>query len=237
MKKIIIYIFIFYTSSLSAFAWIGKSDTICFLSPWAGINMYKYSLLNGTSSIELKQWNINYDFGLKFTYNINDEIALRSQLALLNKSFTTNYSFKDVLSQPIGIYTCYNDFYYLNIPFELIYNIQNKRFNIFISAGIHGNYLLKQNTYADLPENVNGVAVDKVSYNNKAAFKNFHFGINIGIGIEVKIKSNFSIFTEYKYDNSFGNIYKIKTNEIKKFTSGHIGLGVKIGIPIKYKVT
>ncbi|MDR2009065.1 MAG: PorT family protein [Bacteroidales bacterium] len=217
--------------SLKLFSWEVRSDSTIFLGAFGNYGFSKIIGYPGDINYMVKPGG-----GLVFTYNIHQEISLKSGLSFINNGFSVNQKFYDTMGDSIGNYKTYNEYTYLGIPLEFSYNLGRNRFNVYLSAGIEFNFLLKQHTYAKLPSENNGVPINPYDINNKDLYKTFDFGFLFGIGGEYKIKPNIVVFTEVKYYNGLRNFLKNNTEYIFKHRGYSVYAGIRFGIPLRYSI-
>ncbi len=229
ISLILTLLVVFFTQSLKA--WEVKSDSTLFVCPWSGV---AYSKIMGYAPKTFPL--INLSLGLDVEYKINTEISFKSGILLLNKGNYMFNDYKDVQNNPIGEYKTYNHFQYISLPIAFAYNLGRKKFNIWLEAGFNFSFLLKERTYANLPFEVNGVSVDEVNFINTNTFKKLNLGVLAGLGMEYKIKPNFIVFTQIKFERGLNKILKANSSLILKHSGYYAGLGLKFGIPIKYNV-
>jgi opacity protein-like surface antigen len=215
--------------SLKSFSWEVKSDSTIFLGVKGS---YRFSKIIGYPG------EINYlirpEAGVVFTYNMHRELSLKSGLMLVNNGFSFESVFYDMIDT-IGIYKVYSEFSYMGIPLDFSYNFGRKKFNVFISAGMEFNFLLKQRSHANLPAENNGIPVEPYNVDNIDLYKSFDFGFSLGTGCEYKIKPNIVIFAEAKYHCGIRNFLNNNPSYTFKHRSYSTSIGIRFGIPLIYR--
>lgn len=231
MKKILIILTIlFFSFKLSA--WERQSDTTVLVSFRIG-----YSISNVISSDPNTMNSCGYNPSLIFHLHMHQEITLHTGIAYFSKGYEAQKPHYNFYNDYIGNYPTFYSFDYLNIPFNFQYNLGRRKFNVYINGGFDINFLLKQRTYAYLPDFVEGVPVDPFDIINTNYYKSMVFGIHGGGGIEYKLYPALSFILDFKYYKDFSNSYKSGIAGELKHTGYALGLGIKIGIPVKFIVT
>lgn len=230
--KLLLIIILIFWSTHYAMAWKAKSDTTVYVGAWGGVS---YANIMGSTkpTFSFNDWCA----GIDIEYRANQEIALKSGFAIINKGFKINSEYFDVDYNSIGEWTTTHRFSYLTIPIEGVYNFGKRKFNVWLSAGFHIGILAKQNTYATLPQSVNGIKVDPIDYDNSSIYKKLNLGLTLGLGIEYKLKPNIVAFADIKYEHGLSKILKIDTIYMLKHRGYYAGIGIKFGIPINYRVS
>jgi hypothetical protein len=223
---IIIIIF----ASLNTYAWKVKSDSTIYAGAWGGTsyaNIMGYT--NPTTPI------YGNAFGLRFWFQPTREFSLSTGLGFIQKGFSTDVEYYDTYSNSVGFYGTNFDFNYLNIPLGLNYNLGRNRFNIYLSAGIDIDILLKEITYSALvPPSQNGVDIVNDYIENTDIYKTLNFGVYLGGGFEYRFKPNIIAFADVKYMHGMNNIIDVNSIYIIKQRPVVFGIGVRFGIPITY---
>lgn len=231
MKRInkSVFFILFLSICLNSYAWKVNSDSTLFVGTWGG---FSFSKISGYP-ITISPYN-GLCGGISIVFAANPEFAFRSGFSIINKGFCYYNSYFDIYNNPIGNYKTFNKFSYITIPADFSFNLGRKKFNIFLSAGFHIGFLTKQNTYANLPETFNGNEVVPINVENTDAFKKINMGLNVGGGIEYKIKPNFIVYAEIKYEHGLIDLYTFDSDYIIKHRNYYVGIGVRFGIPISY---
>ena len=215
--------------SIQSFAWTIRSDSTIYVGAWGGAS---YARIMGYPNAPLPL--IGNSFGLIFAYHANQEITLKSGISFIQKGFISSNEYFDVYNTTIGLYPTTYKFKYLNIPIVASYNLGRRKFNVYLSAGFDIDFLLEQNTYAELPlETDAGVAIDPFNIINTVSYKKINFGINVGGGMEYKIKPNIIVFLDVKYMYGLNNILNVNSDYNLKQRPIVANLGIRFGIPIK----
>ncbi len=222
----------FVLSSLNSFAWRAKSDTTIYAGAWGGVS---YAKIMGYTQPTTPL--IGKAFGLQFCYQPNREITLKTGFAFIPKGFIKENEYFDIYNTSVGFYETDYNFNYLNIPLGFSYNLGRNKFNIYLSAGVDIDILLKESTMAkNLPERVNGIEVVNFNSDNTELYKKLNFGVYIGGGIDYRIKPNIIAFADIKYMVGLNNILAGNSIYIFKQRPVVVGIGIKFGIPLKYSV-
>ena len=184
MKKVTIIILAVF-ASLNSFAWKAKTDTTVYAGVWGGAS---YARIMGYTQTTTPL--ISKAFGLQFTYQPTREISIKTGLGFIPKGFVSDVEYWNIYNSSVGFFPTNYSFNYLNVPVSLSYNLGQKKFNIYLSLGLDFDILLKQETYADLPSEINGVEIVNINAINTDLYKSFNLGVHLGGGIEYRFKSN-----------------------------------------------
>lgn len=228
MKKIAIIIIAVF-ASLSSFAWKAKTDTTVYAGVWGGASYARIMGYTQTTTPLIRK-----AFGLQFTYQPTREITLKTGLGFIPKGFVAEVEYWDIYNNSIGFFPTNYSFNYLNVPVTLSYNLGQKKFNIYLSLGLDFDILLKQETYADLPSESNGIEIVNINAINTEQYKSFNFGIHLGGGIEYRIKPNIIAFADVKYMHGLNNVLNVNSIYSLKQRPVVAGIGIRFGIPITY---
>lgn len=214
--------------SVNSFAWKLKTDTLVYAGAWGGAS---YARIMGYTATTTPL--IGKAFGAKFWLQPNREFSFNTGVAFIQKGFVTDIEYFNIYASSVGFFATNYSFNYINIPLGLNYNLGRNKFNIYLSAGIDIDLLLKQETYSPLvPAESNGVEVVNINAENTENYKTFNFGVYIGGGVEYRIKPNLIAFADVKYMHGTNNILAVNSIYNLKQRPIVAGLGVRFGIPI-----
>lgn len=229
-SKILIFLVLSFVN-ISSYAWKAKSDTTVYAGVWGGMSYANISGYSYTSTLWGKDW------GLQFCYQPNREISLKTGFGFIQKGFISDFEYFDIYYNSIGFFPTIFAFKYLNIPLGFSYNLGRNKFNIYISAGLDIDILLRQKTSAiNLPTTYNGNEVENIETDNTDSYKMLNFGVYIGGGLEYRIKPNIIVFADMKYMHGINNILDVSSIYNVKQRPMVAGIGIKIGIPLRYSV-
>jgi hypothetical protein len=165
----------------------------------------------------LEVWKLGYTTGLNYEYNFNKKITLATGLLISNKGEKTK---KQYTSQP-SIFNYNNQYYYLDVPFVIKYNIINEKIKLFVLAGGSCNFFLVQKT-----SQITGYKNDdvKVNYYNSTGISPVNLALVVGFGFECAITKKWSFKAEPIYRTS---ITSISNTPLKKYL---YSVGLNVGL-------
>ena len=217
--------------SISTFAWKVKSDSTLYVGAWGGAS---YARIMGYTSTTTPL--LGNSFGMKLWLQPNREFSINTGIAFIQKGYLADMEYFNEYGTSIGYYSTNYKFNYLNIPLGLNYNLGRNKFNVYLSAGIDIDILLKEHTYftQDVPYKVDGILINRIDDSFTNLYKKFNFGVYIGGGIEYRFKPNIIAFADVKYMHGTNNIVNVNSYLILKHRPILVGLGIRFGIPITY---
>ncbi|PLX07560.1 MAG: hypothetical protein C0596_11600 [Marinilabiliales bacterium] len=225
--KILLLAFVLFIST-NTFAWKLRTDTLVYAGAWGGAS---YSRIMGYTSTTSPL--IGNAFGVKFWLQPKREFSFNTGIGFIQKGFISDIEYFDIYASSVGYYPTNYTFNYINIPIGLNYNLGQNKFNVYLSAGIDIDILLKQETFSPtLPVESNGVEVVNINAENTDMYKKLNFGVYIGGGIEYRIKPNFTAFADIKYMHGTNNILDVNSIYNLKQRPVIFGIGIRVGIPV-----
>jgi len=229
MKKKLLILIALSLLVLNTFAWKIKSDSTIYAGAWGGASYAKIMGYAGTTPL------MGSAFGVKFWLQPNREFSFSTGIGFIQKGYVAQVKYLNVYSDSIGMFDTNFKFNYLNIPFGVNYNLGRNKFNVYLSAGIDIDILLKQTTFCpNLPISVDGAGIINTNGENTEIYKKLNFGIYIGGGLEYRFKPNFIVFADVKYMHGINDILDVNSIYILKQRPIVFGLGIRIGIPVTY---
>ena len=174
---------------------------------------------DGLDTLEVGK--IGYTTGLNYTFRLSKRIGISTGVLLSNKGEKTKKTFS---SQP-SIFNYNNQYYYLDIPLTVKYNIINKTLKLFVSAGISSNiFLVKKTTQ------ITGYTNDdvKINYYDKDGLSKVNLAILAGFGIEYPITKKWDLKIEPIFRRS---ITPIANTPVKKYL---YSIGINIGLSTSF---
>ncbi len=230
MKKKLLILIALSVLALNTFAWKIKSDSTIYAGAWGGASYAKIMGYPGTSPL------MGSAYGVKFWLQPNREFSFNTGIGFIQKGYVGPMEYFNIYNSSVGSFDTNFKFNYLNIPLGLNYNLGRKKFNIYLSAGIDIDILLKQQTYHTslVPEKMNNIEIVRIDSDNTEIYKKFNFGVYIGGGLEYRFKPNFIVFADVKYMHGTNDILNVNSIYILKQRPIVFGLGIRIGIPVTY---
>ncbi|MDD2635660.1 MAG: porin family protein [Bacteroidales bacterium] len=229
MKEKLFILAILSALVLNTYAWKVKTDSTFYAGAWGGASYAKIMGYPNTTPL------LGSAFGVKFWLQPNREFSFSTGLAFIQKGYVSQVEYVNTNNGLIGKLDTDFIFNYLNIPLGVNYNLGRNKFNIYLSAGIDIDILLKQSL--DCPEVLylleDGESVD-ITWENTEIYKKFNFGVYIGGGLEYRFKPNFIVFADVKYMHGINDSYNVKVDYRLKHRPLVFGLGIRIGIPVTY---
>ncbi|MDD4150398.1 MAG: porin family protein [Bacteroidales bacterium] len=229
MRKKLLILVILSALVLNTYAWKVKTDSTFYAGAWGGASYAKIMGYPNTTPL------MGSAFGVKFWLQPNREFSFSTGIGFIQKGYVAQVTYVNTNDVLIGELDTDFKFKYLNIPLGVNYNLGRNKFNIYLSAGIDIDILLKQSLYC--PE-VSSLLKDgefvNINWENTEYYKKLNFGVYIGGGVEYRFKPNFIVFADVKYMHGINNIYNVDVDYHPKHRPLVFGLGIRIGIPVTY---
>ena len=149
-----------------------------------------FSTMRGTSYIDDNHTNkTGFTGGLTFNYQINDILSFQPEIVFERKGSTApSYEIRDLEGYSLG-FLYGGDYHYDYLTIPLLLNVSiGKNLKLFVNLGSYLSYLINQT------DDYSTVVIGNT--NNMYPAKSFDFGIVTGIGFEIPLNENVSLFFE-----------------------------------------
>ncbi len=232
MKKLIFAVFLFFVH-VSLFSQGNNVE-----------NKFSKSLSLNLKYVDFQSNNESYDdlnlsFGIDlqagYYYKIDERWILRTglELSYLNSN-TKDYSFIfpcDITSSGFNRNQSYArstmDWFYINIPIELQFNLTNGEKRVYLKGGIDNLFYLFGDSRSLLhecgenPRDFNGFTFDA---------KRFFGQVNLGVGFEFNFNEERKIYIEPNIEYAFSNVIDIPTFLEETYKSRLFNFGIQTGV-------
>lgn len=204
---------------------------LIYVSPTYGGIMSKNSLLDSRLNTNPKTSDIKWSYGIYLSYAATEKWSMRFGISKTNLSFITKNATVNVpdyininYSKNISNNSIYNNFgfsktmtitqdiSYTEIPLEINYTINNKKFGISSTLGLSYLFLDKNSIFI---ETENG---NRLNIGNTKNLSENTFSVNAGISIDYKFSKKIKVYIEpmlkyhlidYKNNSNYINPYSI----------------------------
>ena len=140
--------------------------------------------------------------GICFQYNLNEIIALRTNISYERKGSLAKFSIRDTLANQTSEISTRNNFEYLTAPI-LIRLTFGKKIKYFFNAGPYFGYLLKQ-TFVTKGKNIPTSRID-----NTFRDKRFDTGLSMGVGFYKPFRTNGAFTFEIRNNLGLYNVSEV----------------------------
>lgn len=173
--------------------------------PKLGINAGgTYSNVRGNEIADTNKYDLNFLIGASIEIPLNERFSLLGNINYERKTFKNTATVlvdngfdPIVISREADIKARLE---YLTIPVNLKYYIdRQKRF--YVNGGIFAGIFLNSNTK---------VEGDNTNVNENNLFKTLDFGVNLGVGTNIKITEKNSLNIEIRHNYGLANISKVQ---------------------------
>lgn len=180
------------------------------------ISKYEIGIEGGLSSVSLRGdgfivdksvADITFTTGFSLLYHFNDHFSLKTNMLYERKGNRINYFYHELPYATLDFHIkeeleAQYRLDYLTLPVLARYSF-GKQNNFFVNAGGYLGYLLKSTVIS------NGVPkVGRKETENTERFSRLDFGFVVGVGGQVKLKSNIILSVELRNSLGFQNIGK-----------------------------